>query len=56
MNVVIGIGVLLLVVVGVILAMAQEFGKGGDAAKGGIILVVLCAISGYIVALASGSI
>jgi hypothetical protein len=55
MNVVIGATVLLLIVVGVILAMAQEFGKGGEAAKGGIILVVLCAISGYVVALASGS-
>ena len=55
MNVLIGSAVLLIVVVGVILAVSQEFGKGAEAAKGALTLVVLCAISGFVVALASGS-
>jgi hypothetical protein len=55
MNVLIGATVLLLIVVGLILASAHEIGKGGEAAKSGILLVVLCAISGFVVALASGS-
>ena len=40
MNVLIGSAVLLIVVVGVILAVSQEFGKGAEAAKGALTLVV----------------
>lgn len=46
---------LLFVIVGVILASAHELGKGGEAAKGAVTLLVLSLISGYVVALASGS-
>ena len=52
MNVLLGSAVLLLVVVGFILADAKEL---GEVVKGGITLIVLCAISGFVVALASGS-
>lgn len=46
---------LLFVIVGVILAVSHEFVKGGNAAKDVVTLLVLSAISGYLVALASGS-
>jgi hypothetical protein len=55
MNVLIGVTILLLVLVAFILSTASEVGKGGNAAKDGILLVVLCGISGFVVALASGS-
>lgn len=55
MNVIIGVTVLLIIVVGLILGLAGEFGKGGDVAKSAITLVILSAICGYITALASGS-
>ncbi len=48
--------VLLLIIVGMILAVAKEIGKGAEGLKSGITLVVLCAISGFVAALASGSI
>jgi uncharacterized membrane protein len=55
MNALLITAVLLFVVVGVILAVAQEFVKGGNAAKDILTLLVLSGISGYLVALASGS-
>lgn len=47
--------VLLLILVGAIVLWAGEFGKGSEAGKSGLTLLVLCGISGYVVALASGS-
>jgi uncharacterized membrane protein len=55
MNALIITTVLLVILVGSILVWAGEFGKGGEAAKSGITLLVLSLISGYITALASGS-
>ncbi len=55
MNALIIATVLLVIVVGSIIVWAGEFGKGADAAKSGLLLVVLSLISGYVVALASGS-
>jgi uncharacterized membrane protein len=46
---------LLFVIVGVILAVSHEFVKGGNAAKDIVTLVVLSGVSGYLIALASGS-
>lgn len=48
--------VVLLIVVGSIVGWAGEFGKGAEAAKSGVTLLVLSVISGFVVALASGSI
>lgn len=56
MNALILVTVLMLIIVGAILGWAGEIGKGGEAAKSGVILVVLSLIAGYVVALASGSI
>ena len=56
MNALIISTVTLLILVGAIVVWAGEFGKGADAGKSGITLLVLCLISGYIVALASGSV
>ena len=56
MNALILVAVLMLIIVGAILGWAGEIGKGGEAAKSGVILVVLSLIAGYVVALASGSI
>ncbi|MEZ5186936.1 MAG: hypothetical protein R2720_14430 [Candidatus Nanopelagicales bacterium] len=55
MTVLLAATVLLFVVVGVILGMVGEFGKGADAVKSVVTLLVLSAVSGYVVALASGS-
>lgn len=55
MNALLITAVLLFVVVGVILAVSQEFVKGGNAAKDVVTLLVLVLVSGYITALASGS-
>lgn len=55
MNALIVSTVLLLVVTGVILASAGEIGKGGQAAKSAVTLLVLSLISGFVTALASGS-
>lgn len=55
MNALILATVLLFVIVAVILAVSHEFGKGADAVKGTITLLVLTLISGYVAALASGS-
>jgi len=55
MNALLLSAVLLFVIVGIILASAGEFGKGGDAVKGAVTLIVLCAMSGFVTALASGS-
>ncbi len=56
MNALVITTVLLLIIVGAIVGWAGEFGKGAEAGKSGIILVVLCLISGYVAALASGSV
>lgn len=55
MNALLITAVLLFVIVGVILAVSQEFVKGGNAAKDVVTLLVLSGISGYLIALASGS-
>ncbi len=55
MNALLITAVLLFVIVGVILAVSQEFIKGGNAAKDVLTLLVLSGISGYLIALASGS-
>ena len=55
MNVFLIASVLLLVIVGAILAVSKELGSGADAAKGLITLIVLCGLSGYLVAIASES-
>lgn len=47
--------VLLLILVGSIVLWAGEFGKGAEAGKSGLTLLILCLISGYVAALASGS-
>lgn len=54
MNVTIGLTVLLIVVVGMILAVAGEF-KNGGVAKSAITLVILSAICGFVATVASGS-
>lgn len=50
----IGVTALLFVLVGGILAVAGELGKGGEIAKSAITLLVLTAISGFVADLASG--
>ena len=55
MNALILATVLLLIIVGSVVVWAGEFGKGAEAAKSAITLVVLCLISGFVAALGSGS-
>ncbi len=47
--------VVLLILVGSVVIWAGEFGKGAEAGKSAITLLVLCLISGYVAALGSGS-
>jgi uncharacterized membrane protein len=55
MNALIVATVVLLILVATIIVSAGEFGKGAEAGKSAITLLVLSVISGYVVALASGS-
>ncbi len=55
MNALVLSAVVLFILVGAIVLVAGEFGKGGDAAKSTVLLAGLSLVSGYIVALASGS-
>lgn len=55
MNALILATVLLLIIVGSVVVWAGEFGKGAEAGKSAVTLLVLCLISGYIAALGSGS-
>ncbi len=55
MNALIVATVVLLILVGSVLLWAGEIGKGAEAGKSAITLLVLCLISGYVAALGSGS-
>ena len=55
MNALVLSAVVLFILVGTIVILAGEFGKGGDAAKSTVLLAGLSLVSGYVVALASGS-
>ncbi len=55
MNALIVATVVLLILVGSVLLWAGEIGKGAEAGKSAVTLLVLCLISGYVAALGSGS-
>lgn len=55
MNASIGLAVLIFIVAAMVLTLAGEFGKGGDAVKSIVTLAILAAVSGYIAALGGGA-